>query len=258
MANFTNTTPSVRSTDIVRNLNNLSALLPEAEANVIAARIAENGGDINSLMLNCVIGNYNATKTTEIKLGVLNMGRINGLKATFANFMGPYEEFSNGTVMAYYEDAEKKMAVHISIADKLLRRNGEKARAVRDDLSNAIEYVIDAMRAVHLGKHKDLVPEETVSVHGVSHDLTEETREGVNKTFIVRSTKGDVKVTLEVNESRGFPIYKVKVGDEYVVSASEQRTIGGLHNQRSSTQVIVAAAMDADDRFTPAIKKMCQ
>ena len=254
MANTTTTTLNVRSL----NLYNLSALLDEAEANVIAARIAETGGNIDSLMLSTVLGKYNAERTTEIKMGVLNTGRINGLKATFSNFMGTYEEFKNGAIMAYYEDAEKKMAVHIGLADKLLRRNGEKAQAVLNDLSSAIESEVNAMRAVHFGKHQDLIPEEKVSVHGVSHELTEETREGVRKTFVVRSTKGDVKVTLEVNESRGFPIYKVKVGDEYVVSASEQRTMGGLHNLRSNKQTIVAAAMDADDRFTPAVKKMCQ
>lgn len=254
MANNNTTTLNVRNI----NLRNLSSLLDKAEANIIAARISATGGNIDSLMLNNVIIKYNAERTTEIKIGVLNMGRINGLKAPFSNFMGTSAEFSNGSVMSYYEDDAKKTAVHIGLAEKLIRRNGEKAQAVLSDLTNAIEAVINAMRAVHFGKHQDLVPEQEVSVHGVSHDLTEETREGVKKTFTVRSTKGDVKVILEVNESRGFPIYKVKVGDEYVVSASEQRTMGGLHNLRSNTQVIVAAAMDADSRFTPAIKKMCQ
>lgn len=240
------------------NLRNLSSLLDKAEARVIAARIAETGGNIDSLMLNTVIGKYNAETRTNIKIGVLNMGRINGLKATLANFMGTSAEFSNGAIMTYYEDAAKKTAMHIGLAEKLIRRNGEKAQAVLSDLTNAIEAVINAMRAVHFGKQQDLVPEEMVSVHGVSHELTEETREGVKKTFVVRSTKGNTEIVLGVNESHGFPIYWAAVDGEVVVSASERKTVKGLHNLRSNTQTIVAAAMDADDRFTPAVKKMCQ
>ena len=254
MANNNTITLNVRNI----NLKNMSALLDEAEARIMADRIAETGGNINSLMLNTVIGKYNAETRTEIKIGVLNMGRLNGLKAPFANFLGTSAEFENGTVMAYYEDAEKKMAVHISIAEKLIRRHGDKAQAVLRDLANAIEAVINAMRAVHFGKQQDLVPEQEVSVHGVSHDLTEETREGVKKTFTVRSTKGNTEVVIGVNESHGFPIYWAAVDGEVVISASERKTVKGLHNLRSNTQVIVAAAMDADSRFTPAIKKMCQ
>ena len=251
MANINLINPSV-------NLNNLSALLDEAEASVMAARIAENGGNINTLMLNTVIGKYNADKRTGVKIGVLNKGHLNGLRAPVTNFMGTVSEFENGTVMAYYEDANTKTAVHIGLAEKLIRRNGEKAQAVFADLTNAVESVINAMRATHFSKHQDLVPEGAVCVHSVSLKLTEETREGVKKTFTVRSTNGDTEVTLEVNESRGFPIYCVCVNGTVVASASKQKTVGGLHNQRTSTQAIVAAAMDADSRFTAAARLLCQ